>query len=82
MILISINRFADLTVRNKPGTNKAELVVSLKDALARKNFGAVCICCGNSIWAAGSAVTGSDMCFSCTTGEADSSEDYEVIGGE
>lgn len=79
MIPISINKFADLTVKNNPGTNKTELIASLKDALARKNAGAVCMCCGNTIWAAGSAVTGSDMCFSCTTGEADSSEDYEVV---
>ena len=79
MIPISINKFANLTVKNNPGTNKAELIASLKAALARKNAGAVCMCCGKTIWAAGSAVTGSDMCFSCTTGEANSSEDYEVV---
>lgn len=79
MIPISIKKFADLTVKNNSGTNKAELITSLKDTLARKNAGAACVCCGNPIWAAGSAITGSDMCFSCTTGEADSSEDYEVI---
>lgn len=75
MIPISISKFA----KNNPGMNKAELLIALKDALARKNAGAVCMCCGNIIWAAVSAVTGSDMCFSCTTGEADSSEDYEVV---
>ena len=34
--------------------------------------------CGAPIWAAGSAITGTKMCFSCTTGEADDSEDYEI----
>lgn len=29
MIPISINKFADLTVKNNPGTNKTELIVSL-----------------------------------------------------
>lgn len=34
--------------------------------------------CGASIWAAGSAITGMNRCFTCTTGEADDSEDYEI----
>lgn len=34
--------------------------------------------CGAPIWAAGSAITGINMCFTCTTGEADDSEDYEI----
>ena len=31
-----------------------------------------------AIWAAGSGVTGTYLCFTCTTGEADDSEDYEI----
>ena len=34
--------------------------------------------CGAPIWAAGSAITGTNMCFTCTTGEAADSEDYEI----
>jgi len=34
--------------------------------------------CGAPIWAVGSAITGTNMCFTCTTGEADDSEDYEI----
>lgn len=49
MIPISINKFADLTVKNNSGTKKAEMIASLKDALARKNAGAVCMCSGNTI---------------------------------
>ena len=40
--------------------------------------GARCMICGAPIWAAGSAITGTNMCFTCTTGEADDSEDYEI----
>ena len=29
-------------------------------------------------WAAGSAITGSNLCFTCTTGEANDSDDYEI----
>ena len=79
MKTISVHKFADLTVKHNKELKKDELVDALKDALFRKNAGAKCICCGNAIWAAGSAITGSDMCFSCTTGEADDSDDYEVV---
>ena len=34
--------------------------------------------CGAPIWAAGSAITGTYLFFSCTTGEADACEDYEI----
>lgn len=36
--------------------------------------------CGSPIWAVGSALCGSSLCFSCITGEADCSYDYEVRG--
>ena len=79
MTPISIEKFADLTVKNNPDTNKSDLIESLREAVKRKNEGATCMICGQPIWAAGSAITGSYMCFSCTTGEADDSEDYEVF---
>lgn len=78
MVPISIKEFVDITVKNNAHIKKEELVSALRDAVARKKAGAGCICCGNTIWAAGSAVVGSDMCFTCITGEADDSEDYEV----
>ena len=34
-----------------------------------------CIVCGEPIW----KFAGCDMCFPCTTGEADASEDYEIV---
>jgi len=51
----------------------------LKEALAAKKAGAKCPICGKPIWAAGSGITGDYMCFTCTTGEVDDSEDYEIV---
>jgi hypothetical protein len=34
-----------------------------------------CIVCGAPVW----RLVMQDMCFSCTTGESDASEDYELI---
>ncbi len=34
--------------------------------------------CGQPIWAIGSATVDWDGCFTCITGEADESEDYEI----
>lgn len=70
---ISIEEFADGVVKN----NK-ELIAALRESLAAKRNGARCMICGAPIWAAGSGVTGTYLCFTCTTGEADDSEDYEI----
>ena len=75
---ISIQEFADMTVKSNKGMNKKELIQALRHTLEEKNNGARCIACGSPIWAAGSAITGTNMCFSCTTLEADDSEDYEI----
>lgn len=78
MLPISIEEFAEMTVKANQDTNKCELITALKHSLEEKNNGAKCIVCGSPIWAAGSAITGTNMCFSCTTLEADGSEDYEI----
>lgn len=75
---ISIEEFADGVVKNNKDTNRKELIASLREALAAKRNGARCMICGAPIWAAGSGVTGMYLCFTCTTGEADDSEDYEI----
>ena len=75
---ISIEKFAAMTAEHNKDLSKSELITALKAARSRKEAGAKCICCGNPIWAAGSAITGSDLCFTCTTGEADDSKDYEI----
>ena len=78
MVPISIERFAEMTAAGNPDIDCESLAASLRETLAAKKNGAKCMVCGSPIWAAGSAVTGSYMCFSCTTLEADDSEDYEV----
>ena len=75
---ISIEEFADSTMKNNKGYNRKELIRTLEETLQAKKAGATCIICVAPIWAAGSAITGTYMCFTCTTGEADNSEDYEI----
>lgn len=79
MIPISIEEFADMTVKNNKDMNRDDLILDLKNALKSKKNGAKCMQCGSPIWAAGSAITGMNMCFTCTTLEADDSEDYEIM---
>ena len=54
------------------GAGKKELVKTLNETLTAKKNGAKCIICGAPIWAAG------NLCFTCTTGEANDSDDYEI----
>ncbi len=75
---ISIKDFADMVMKNNKGYNRKQLIRTLEDTLQAKKNGAKCMVCGAPIWAAGSAITGTYMCFTCTTGEADDSEDYEI----
>ena len=75
---ISIEEFADSTMKNNKGYNRKELIRTLDEPLLAKYAAETCIICGAPIWAAGSAITGTYMCFTCTTGEADNSEDYEI----
>jgi hypothetical protein len=48
---------------------------TLKELKAAQKSGGRCIVCGAPNWRYG----GCDMCFSCTTGESDASEDYELV---
>lgn len=76
---ISVSKFADKTIEANQGMNRNDLIGSLQQSLKAKKNGATCIICGAPIWAAGSALTGTNMCFTCTTGEADDSGDYEIV---
>ena len=59
-----------------PGEDKAEFQRRLRDAVDAKRAGQRCDC-GEPIWAIGSAVS-HYACFTCITGEANASEDYEI----
>ncbi|MBW6484470.1 MAG: hypothetical protein K0B10_15625 [Vicingaceae bacterium] len=73
---ISINEFVKSTIQSNPDLNSQELTESLLHFKKMKDNGELCIC-GNPLWVAGSAIVGKG-CFTCITGETDSSNDYEV----
>ena len=78
MVSISIEQFAKSYVKNNKEVNLQETKESLKVAAEHKQNGATCITCGSPIWAIGTAIVGWNGCFTCITGESDSSEDYEI----
>ena len=78
MVPISVEKFADMVMESNKGYNRKELIETLQAALDAKNHGGKSRICGQPLWAAGSAITGTNMCFTCTTGETDDSEDYEI----
>lgn len=55
------------------GGDPAKIRAGFQAAIAKKKNGAKCLVCDQPVWAHG----GCGMCFSCTTGEADASDDYE-----
>lgn len=73
---LSIDEYVKTTIDQDSNLNTQELVKSLEQFKARKLKGELCDC-GNEIWIVGSAISGKG-CFSCITGETDSSGDYEV----
>lgn len=75
---IKLNDFVKQYIKINPGENQKEIKSRLKDALHAYNNGERCRC-GNRIWVIGSAIVGYS-CFTCITGEADPSEDYEIDG--
>lgn len=78
MELITIEAFADMIVQNNPAIQRRQLILRLHNALSYKKAGVTCTCCGEPIWAAGSALIGSPLCFSCITGEAEAKNYYEI----
>ena len=74
---ISIDEFIKKT---KTESEKEEKILkkSITEAVKEKKNGAKCSNCGDTIWAIGTGVVGWNGCFTCITGEADNSEDYEI----
>lgn len=75
---ISIDEFIKCHIKNNPEENIKDLRCSLSQAAEAKKNGCTCMNCGQPIWAVGTAVVGWNGCFTCITGEADNSEDYEI----
>jgi broad specificity phosphatase PhoE len=73
---ISIEQYIQLHVRRNPDEKAAELRARLRECVAAVLRGERCQC-GEPIWVIGSAVAG-HACFTCITGEATPSDDYEI----
>jgi hypothetical protein len=73
---ISFERSVTHYLKRNPGENPKPFRQSLEEAVRAKRAGKLCAC-GNPIWAIGSAVVGY-ACFTCITGQADASADYEI----
>ena len=73
---ISLDDFIDKHLAANPRDDRAELIANLTTALAAFKAGATCSC-GEPIWVIGSAFAG-HACFTCISGEADPSQDFEV----
>lgn len=73
---ITVEKFIKLNVKSNPDQNPAALLKSLRTCIGHALAGARCHC-GEPIWVIGSVFVG-HACFTCITGEADPSEDYEI----
>ena len=73
---INLREYVRLHLKCNPGDKEAEIIAQLQSALAAYKAGKRCSC-GEPIWVIGSSQVG-HMCFTCITGEADSSDDYEI----
>ncbi|HZL84595.1 MAG TPA: hypothetical protein VFD07_04370 [Candidatus Krumholzibacteria bacterium] len=81
-IPIPIEAYVQKHLSSNRGVDRKDLVRRLQYALAASRSGSRCEC-GNPIWVIGSAEVGL-RCFTCITGEANPSGDYEIdeaIGG-
>jgi hypothetical protein len=77
---ISIEEYLKSHKKNNPDDDISALNKALAATVKSKKEGAVCCQCGQPIWAIGAAIVGWNGCFTCITGEADASEDYEIDG--
>ena len=73
---IQIQDYVKLHLKSNPGDNAKEVTAQLQRALSAYKAGRRCQC-GAPIWVLGASQVGL-MCFTCITGEADPSSDYEI----
>ena len=74
---IQIHDYVKKHLKSNPGTKAAELTEQLQGALNDYKAGHRCTNCGAPIWVIGASQVGR-MCFTCITGEARPSSDYEI----
>ena len=73
---IKLGDYVRLFPKSNRGENAKAVTARLRSALEAYKAGERCDC-GEPIWVVGSAEAG-HSCFTCITGEADPSEDYEI----
>ncbi len=73
---IRLDKYVQLHLKKNPGAVAADITARLQSALDAYKAGRRCYC-GAPIWVIGSAEAGLS-CFTCITGEADPSGDYEI----
>jgi hypothetical protein len=73
---IEIEAYVRLHVKSNRGVDAADVTARLRKTLEAYKAGRRCEC-GEPIWVIGSAEVGY-MCFTCITGEASPSSDYEI----
>ncbi len=73
---IRLDKYVQLHMKSNPGVVAADITARLQSALEAYKTGRRCYC-GAPIWVIGSAEAGLS-CFTCITGEADPSDDYEI----
>jgi hypothetical protein len=73
---IEIDEYVVLHLKRNRDDTAAGMTKSLRSALQAFRAGERCRC-GEPIWVIGSAVA-RHACFTCITGEADPSDDYEI----
>jgi len=78
LVPITIDDFVKSFVKTNKEFTASEFKEILEEAVKKKASATKCNVCGQPIWAIGTAVSGWDGCFTCISGEADNSEDYEI----
>jgi hypothetical protein len=73
---INLHHYVRLHLKSNGGETASRLTAQLQAALKAYKAGVRCHC-GSPIWVIGSAVAG-NACFTCITGEAYPSSDYEI----
>ncbi len=73
---IALERYVELHLKSNQSVKRSDLIERLGYALDAYRRGERCQC-GQPIWVVGSAEAGL-ACFTCITGEASPSKDYEL----
>ena len=73
---IALNDYVERHLRANPEVSREDITARLEFAMAAHRAGIRCSC-GAEVWIVGSADAGLS-CFTCITGEAHPSDDFEI----